>query len=150
MKAYWQSKAKAGRVPLRSEIEPADMRPWLPDLLIAEVKEDGCFRVRLAGTQVTRRLGWEPTGEIICPEMPESRLGVVADLMRKALLDRQPAVGRIDYPGSVDSFDGIDCTVVPLRISEDQEPSQLIVAMDFVFAAASLDGDRRRRNGTYP
>lgn len=148
LKAYWQTKAEAGRVPMRSDIEPAEMRPWLPDLMIAEVQPDGCFRVRLAGTQVTRRLGWEPTGETICPDTPGSRLGVIADLMREAIRESHPTAGRINYPGSVDSFDGIDCTVVPLRVDENAGPSQLMVAMDFVFAATSLDGHDHRGNGT--
>ncbi|MBK8159489.1 MAG: PAS domain-containing protein [Rhodospirillaceae bacterium] len=50
--AYWRAKCADGRLPMRSAIDPAEIKPLLPFLLIAEI-ETAPFRVRyrLDGSQ---------------------------------------------------------------------------------------------------
>ena len=51
--AYWHSKARAGRLPSRADIDPADIKPVLPNIILLNVHHDP-FRVsvRLRGTRI--------------------------------------------------------------------------------------------------
>ena len=51
--AYWRSKMRAGRVPSRADIDPADLKPILPNIILLNVGYDP-FRVsvRLRGTRI--------------------------------------------------------------------------------------------------
>src|SRR5688572_17351388 len=50
--AYWQSKKQAGRLPARADIDPADLKSVLPNIILLNVGYDP-FRVsvRLRGTR---------------------------------------------------------------------------------------------------
>jgi hypothetical protein len=61
--AYWQAKRGARSMPARSDLDPADLIPLLPYLIIAE-KGDDQFRYRLFGTGVVGDLGYDATGYI--------------------------------------------------------------------------------------
>ncbi|MCR9254572.1 MAG: PAS domain-containing protein [Alphaproteobacteria bacterium] len=62
---YWLEGGQ-GRVPLRSQIDPLDFPQSLPRVAVIE-KVDGpngeTFRYRLAGTEIVRRSGRDPTGK---------------------------------------------------------------------------------------
>lgn len=51
--AYWRSKMRGGRLPARSDIDPADFKPILPNIILLNVSYDP-FRisVRLRGTRI--------------------------------------------------------------------------------------------------
>src|SRR5215510_11684234 len=50
--AYWRGKAKDGRLPAREDIDPAEIVPLLPDLVLLNVEwEPFRCRVRLRGTR---------------------------------------------------------------------------------------------------
>jgi hypothetical protein len=51
--AYWRSKTRAGRLPARADIDPADIVPVLPNMILLNVNHDP-FRVsvRLRGTRI--------------------------------------------------------------------------------------------------
>jgi hypothetical protein len=51
--AYWHSKAQAGRLPARADIDPADLKSILPNIILLNVGYDP-FRVsvRLRGTRI--------------------------------------------------------------------------------------------------
>ena len=51
--AYWQAKRRAGRLPARADIDPADLKPILPNIILLHVHDDP-FRVsvRLRGTRI--------------------------------------------------------------------------------------------------
>jgi hypothetical protein len=51
--AYWRSKMQPGRLPARGDIDPADIKPLLPYLMIVDL-EFAPFRVRyrLSGTKI--------------------------------------------------------------------------------------------------
>ncbi len=50
--AYWRSKMKHGRLPARADIDPAEIKPLLPDIVLLNVEwEPFRCRVRLRGTR---------------------------------------------------------------------------------------------------
>jgi hypothetical protein len=61
---YWQSKAPVEGVPRRQDIEPAEIVPLLPNLMIIEpVAEGSDWKYRLVGTAVAQRYGFDWTGQ---------------------------------------------------------------------------------------
>lgn len=70
---YWLGK-KAGRaVPLRADIDPAELPPaLLPHLMILELsRADGALQIRfrLTGTEFDQALGRNPTGELLSDKL---------------------------------------------------------------------------------
>jgi hypothetical protein len=64
--AYWRLKRDGRRMPARRQIDPAEVRPLLPHLLISEVVDpERRFRYRLVGTAIARALGRDPTGRCV-------------------------------------------------------------------------------------
>lgn len=51
--AYWHAKRRAGRLPGRADIDPADLKPILPNIILLNVHDEP-FRVsvRLRGTRI--------------------------------------------------------------------------------------------------
>jgi hypothetical protein len=86
--AYWRSKASEGRLPARSDIDPADLRAALGSLLLIEVHRPGPrFRYRLVGTRIVDHGGIDPTGRFVDEfPWPEYRAMVLERLA--GLLDR--------------------------------------------------------------
>ncbi len=64
MRAYWQSKRGQRFAPRRADIDPGDLVPFLPRLLLADVQRDPLeFRYRLVGTAICAVHGAEFTGK---------------------------------------------------------------------------------------
>ncbi|HWT97899.1 MAG TPA: PAS domain-containing protein [Terriglobales bacterium] len=64
--AYWQTKRGGRTMPRRRDIDPAELKPILPWMLVVEIEPDP-FRVlyRLAGTKVVEMNGIELTGRYL-------------------------------------------------------------------------------------
>lgn len=60
---YWTSKAAAGRLPARGDIDPTEIPEILPHLMIIDPAEEGGFRCRLCGTAVAESYGRELRGK---------------------------------------------------------------------------------------
>ena len=59
---YWHARIKAGHLPARAQIFPAQIPNLLPFLFLADVESDGSIRLRLIGTHIERLLGFDLTG----------------------------------------------------------------------------------------
>lgn len=73
--AYWYSLPKDGLLPLRSALNPADIKPLLPNLMVFDLSDPAIVRFRLAGTAIAERYGFDPTGsdflDLLDPETRE-------------------------------------------------------------------------------
>jgi hypothetical protein len=68
--AYWLDRAAGRAMPSRAEIDPVEMGFILGHLLLVEVlREPLDFRIRLHGTELARRAGYELTGRMLS-ELP--------------------------------------------------------------------------------
>ncbi len=63
--AYWASLKRAGKLPSRSDIHPAGFQRLLPTVSLIDVREDGDYRQRLAGTELYSVYGREITGRTL-------------------------------------------------------------------------------------
>ena len=64
---YWQEKRGDLPLPRRGDIDPVEMgAPLLPNLLLTDLLDRGTrVRFRLVGTNVVRRIGFDPTGRYL-------------------------------------------------------------------------------------
>jgi hypothetical protein len=68
---YWNEKRGERAMPSRADLDPADMRFMLGSILLADVLRDPLrFRVRLHGTELARRSGYELSGKML-DELPQ-------------------------------------------------------------------------------
>jgi hypothetical protein len=62
---YWGAKKHGRKLPCRSDIDPAEMKPWLPGLVlvdIADLPPPRRLTYRVVGTAVCEHRGFDPTG----------------------------------------------------------------------------------------
>ncbi|WP_417454664.1 PAS domain-containing protein [Kiloniella sp.] len=63
---YWLSKCQGGTIPSREDISPAEMVPFLPNILLLDVENEPLdFRFRLIGTRIVPLLKRDYTGELM-------------------------------------------------------------------------------------
>ena len=94
---YWRSKGPPPRLPGRSQIDPLEMRPFLPKILLIDVMADGGFVFRLCGGEIIDGNGRDLTGR----RADEASLGASTpqfiSAYRRTVETRQPLffVGRM-------------------------------------------------------
>jgi hypothetical protein len=104
---YWNARRGIRSMPSRTDIDPLEMRPWLPRLTLVDVGPEGKqFTYRLVGTQIVDLLGANPTGRPVESAWPDECVDVVLEGYRDVLENRAPV------------FCQQSC-----RWLEDQEPS---------------------------
>jgi len=63
---YWHAKRGSRRMPARADIDPAELVPLLPNLMLIDAAGDPLrFRFRLVGTRVARASGEDRTGHFL-------------------------------------------------------------------------------------
>ena len=84
--AYWLGKLEGRAMPPKGAIDPTEMPKLLHALVIYERLTRTHFKIRLAGTEVVRRLGVDPTGsnvlDLLAPtsrDMVQSALNRILD-----------------------------------------------------------------------
>jgi hypothetical protein len=78
-------------MPTRADIDPLEMRQWLPRLSLVDVSQDGRqFTYRLVGTQMVDLLGVNPTGRLVEAAWPEGLAESVVDGYRQVVETRKP------------------------------------------------------------
>ena len=64
--SFWRGKCRAGRLPSRRDINPAELARLLPNIMLIDVITPGPrFRYRLVGTGEVRHRGIDPTGKTL-------------------------------------------------------------------------------------
>lgn len=62
---YWGSKKRGRKLPRRADIDPTEMKPWLPGLVLVDITAQPPARritYRVVGTAVCEHRGFDPTG----------------------------------------------------------------------------------------
>ena len=88
---YWNARRGVRPMPTRADIDPLEMRQWLPRLTLADVSQDGeRFTYRLVGTQIVDLLGVNPTDRLVETAWPEEIADHVVDGYREVVETRKP------------------------------------------------------------
>lgn len=59
---YWSKKKCGRKLPGRQDIDPLEMKPWLPGLVLVDVTLPRRIVYRVVGTAVCQHRGFDPTG----------------------------------------------------------------------------------------
>jgi hypothetical protein len=94
--AYWCERCAGRSMPARTEIDPLDFRYILGNIVLLGVERDPPpanavrFRVRLQGTEIVQRLGFDLTGRTLDDlAMPAFR-GLIANAVAEVAADGVP------------------------------------------------------------
>ena len=141
MRAYWSAKRGARALPRRKDILPAEIKEWLPSVLLADVIDGGAdFRYRLVGLRLHQFFPTVPTGKL----MSEALAPFGAETVRKTLETYRSVLtlgeplrirGDGAWYGQEPKF--FDAILTPL--SEDGDTVNMIFgAFDFMWNLAEL------------
>lgn len=128
--AWWMAH-RAGDIPPRTALEPADLKRLLPNLLIADVEADPFrIRYRLVGTKVVAATGLDFTGRYLDQLVPvDSDEPWMADY-REAFATRAPVAGASVIPTQTGSLYLYEFGIFPLR-GEGRDIVQFVSIEDY-------------------
>jgi hypothetical protein len=115
---YWRGKAGARRMPCRTDIDPEEIKPFLPRITLVDVVPDARrFVYRLVGTEEVASRGSDPTGRSVAEAYfaasPEESLVYYEYVARHGA----PCCFRGDYHAPDGALEKQDVIFLPL--SED-------------------------------
>ncbi len=92
---YWQEKRGSRRMPARCDIDPIEMdKQLLPHLMLCELGERGnVMRLRLVGTSLAKRLGFDPTGQLLSDLPQNDYFDFLGALLRRLHAEAAPIYG---------------------------------------------------------
>jgi hypothetical protein len=130
----WETR-RHGRFPRRADIDPSDFRYILGAMSIFEVyREPIRFRVRLHGTDMVRRLGYDLTGKFV-DEAPNRQWAAVAgEILGKAV--REEACFFVRHSNRLIDHRlwNIERLILPLSGRDGQTLDMLLTAFDELHA----------------
>lgn len=101
---YWELKRGSRFAPARSDLDPVDMKPWLPGVLIVDVVSYPDQLVyRLAGSRAVSMRGSDPTGKTVGERFFGADLEEILENYRLAIQDKR-VVYEYDHTPSKDGF----------------------------------------------
>jgi hypothetical protein len=137
---YWTARRGNRPMPARTDIDPVDLKPLLPVLILIDVVLDARRYVyRLVGTREVEMRGADPTGKAVA----EAYYGETAEdtlyYLERVVRERQPVLYRGTYRPFSTRIQREDVLFLPL--SQDGETVNMIMVLghiDWVKDAARL------------
>lgn len=117
---YWSSKRSRRAMPARSDIDPGELKPLLPYLLISELSDDPVrVRYRLAGARVVEAFGHNITGHWLHELTVVGGVDAWTSIYERVRRTRAPVLGVSEaLLGRIKAF---DCPWAVLPLSSDGE-----------------------------
>lgn len=152
--SYWLSKRRGRRLPSRSDIVPAEIRGYLPSILLADVLPGAWdFRYRLVGSRVADYFLGDATGVTLREACARAGLDSdlveeAADVLRTVCEEKEPLLvlaGHGEWFGHIYPAH----EVLHLPLSDDDNNVNMIL-MAFAFEKLSVPATRRRETGIMP
>jgi len=134
VREYWRTQRGAASMPRRRDIAPADMKAYLPHVLLADVLRSGeDFRYRVVGSQLQRYFAGNPTGMLMSDALMAFGAESVSRTIQvyRTVIERRAPL-RIRGAGSIYSQNAkmFDALLTPL--SDDGENANMVLGT-FVF-----------------
>lgn len=111
---YWTRRRGGRPVPLRSDIEPADLARILPDLFILEHSAASDPRFRLAGTRLCAQFGRELKGGRFDALFPADQRNRIARVGENVMAHRTPAVLLVEAVDGALEVTDVEIVLLPL------------------------------------
>lgn len=140
---YWQQKCAGRLMPSRADIDPGELRRFLPHITLVDVVPDGRrFVYRLVGTNEVELRGYDPTGKPVAEAFFATSAAEALKHYEAALATRAPHYIADPFQ-AVDRFVGEEDLFLPL--SNDGATVNMImvfsISRDLFAPPAGRDGD---------
>lgn len=125
--AYWDAKRGDRAAPSRAEIEPLEIRPWLPGIVIVDVvRFPDQLIYRLVGTRAVEARGSDPTGKTVMERyFGDDRDEILEDY--RLVIEEKRAVYDFDHTPTRDGyFEEAEVLLLPLSSDGDAVDKVLI------------------------
>ena len=118
VRAYWAEKRGDRLMPARREIDPLDIIPALPNVIIIEVQRDPVdFLYRLIGTEVDKHSTQSYTGHKVSEIPHRAPPSTVWENLMMVTKEKTPSCQRVPYVGP--GYDFTETRQVLLPLSDD-------------------------------
>ncbi|MCZ4281761.1 PAS domain-containing protein [Kiloniella laminariae] len=132
MYQYWDAKRGDRLMPARADLDPADLRNLLPNILIHEVQlEPLDFRYRLIGSEIVRHLTENPTGRWMSSIPHQKKPSRLWSYLEKAVTEKAPVIANPPYIGRYKAHKSIEDVILPLSI-DGVKVNMLFICVDFL------------------
>ena len=128
--AYWRSKCTDRVMPKRADIDPAEIKAYLPSItLVNVVPDERRFVYRLVGTQEVAGRGVDPTGQSVRDAYYAESLEAALACYEYVVRERRPFCFAEPYFTADDWKEHEDTIYLPL--SEDGESVSMILVYTY-------------------
>jgi hypothetical protein len=124
--AYWQRKRGTQAMPARRDIDPVELGPVLPHVILTDVENGPRFRYRLFGTAVCEAFGMDPTGHYVDMVMVGTYKTFLLGLYHDILAMKKPIYSTSIYGTKRDTKMWTQRLMLPL--SPDGERVDMVLA----------------------
>jgi hypothetical protein len=126
---YWLAKRGERKMPSRADLDPLEMTFVIGNIILVDVVDGPPlgFRIRLHGTNLSQRVGFELTGKML-DELPETEFRELArESFTRAVTNAEPRHGRRDrvLDGRLAHYETI---ILPLS-GDGENVDRLLVAL---------------------
>ena len=133
MVEYWRSKAGARRMPRRTDIDPVDIKAFLPRITLVDVVPDARrFVYRLVGTEEVASRGSDPTGRSVAEAYFASSAEESLKYYEYVACHAEPYCYRDSYRAPDGALEKQDVIFLPL--SEDGETVSIILVFYYDYS----------------
>jgi hypothetical protein len=120
--AYWKSKAGLRRMPARADIDPVDLVPYLPSIMLVDVHAPSPeeptlahYVYRLVGTREVEMRGADPTGKPVATHCYGGMRDLALQNYDTVVRTRAPVLDCNDEDVQIhDRYEDLDCIFLPL------------------------------------
>ena len=117
---YWNSKRAESGLPRRTDIEPADILPVLPETMILQAtRQEQDMTFRLAGTQISALFGRELRQQSLHDLLPKSNQALLRRLMRSCADEQAVVLVGIEARSRSGRIVDVEMLFLPLQREHD-------------------------------
>jgi hypothetical protein len=126
---YWCEKRGDRKMPSRADLDPLDMTFIMGNMILVDVIDGSPlrFHIRLHGTNLVRRVGYEMTGKML-DELPQSEFLMLAqESFTRVATSAEPTAGKRDRVID-ERFARYETVIMPLS-SDGQRVERLLIGL---------------------
>ncbi len=136
--ALWKAKCDDGKLPGRHDIDPAEMKEYLPYVMLVDVEQPGPrFRYRLVGTGEVGNRGRDPTGMYLEDAYSGLDGGYCDGNYRYVVENAKPLFDSTPEPTTLGNLAQVEAVFLPLAFDGR------VVDKVLVFSVVELKPDER-------
>ena len=130
--AYWNEKRGRRSMPARADLDPMEMIPILPHVILIDVLRDPLdFRYRLIGTLVEDHMSAPYTGRRFSEFEGQREGSRIWTCSERVISEKQPVRSDIPYIGPMREFTTIEDIMMPLS-SDGEAVDVIFIVVEYV------------------